>query len=149
MSRKDIFSAVVLLIFALAFGIQASMYPQGDLKRVGSGFFPLVLAVLLGFLSLLLLFVSLPHRQEKREFPWPQQWGGIVGVLVALFAYGFFLKSLGFSLATFLFSFGLLKYGYPEKWLLPFGWALATNFFYLLIFKVWLGTPFPTGVLGY
>lgn len=148
-SRKDFFSAVVLLVFALAFGLQASLYPLGDLKRVGAGFFPLVLAVLMGILSLLLFFVSWPHRQEKRKFPWPEQCWGIVSVLAALFAYGFFLKSLGFSVATFLFSFGLLKYGYPGKWVLPLGGALATTFFCLLIFKVWLGTPFPTGILGY
>ncbi len=149
MARKDIFSAVVLFVFALAYGLQASLFPLGDLKRVGPGFFPLVLAVLLGLLSLVLFLVSLPHRNEKRGFPWPQQWGGVVSVLVALFAYGFFLKSLGFSLATFLFSFGLLKYGYPEKWFLPLAGALATTLFCLVIFKVWLGTPFPTGIIGY
>lgn len=149
MARKDIFSAVVLFVFALAFGLQASLFPLGDLKRVGPGFLPLVLAVLLGLLSLILFLVSLPHRNKKRVFPWPEQWGGIVSVLVALFAYGFFLRSLGFSLTTFLFSFGLLKYGYSEKWLLPLGGALATTLFCLLIFKVWLGTPFPTGIIGY
>jgi len=149
MTAKDIFSAVVLLIFALAFGLQAGLYPFGDLKRVGPGFLPLVLAVLLGLLSLILFLVSLPHRKEKKGFPWPEQWVGMVSVLVSLFAYGLFLKSLGFSLTTFLFSFALLKYGYPKKWLFPLGGALATTVFCLLVFKVWLGTPFPTGIIGY
>jgi hypothetical protein len=149
MSRKDIFSAVAFLVFSLAFGLQTCMYPLGDLKRVGPGFFPLVLAILLGLLSLILFLVALPHREEKKKSPWPEQWGGVVGVLLSLFAYGFLLQYLGFTLTTFLFSLTLLKYGYPGKWLWPIGGALATTFFTLLIFKVWLGTPFPTGIIGY
>ena len=149
MSRKDIFSAAVLLTFALAFGVQASMYPLGELKRVGAGFFPLVLAVLLGLLSLVLFLVSLPHRHDRKKISWPAQWGGIISVLVALFAYGFLLKYLGFPLTTFLFSLFLLKFGYPGKWLLPLGGALATMIFTFLIFKAWLGTPLPAGIIGF
>jgi hypothetical protein len=149
MSRKDLFSAVALFVFSLAFGLQTSRYPLGDLKRVGPGFFPLVLAVLLGILSLILFLGSFPHRRAETTISWPEQWGGIVGVLIALFAYGFLLNYLGFSLTTFLFSLCLLKYGYPRKWFLPFAGALATTLLGLLIFQIWLGTPFPAGIIGF
>jgi putative tricarboxylic transport membrane protein len=149
MSRRNRFSAVALVVFSLAVGLKASTFPLGDLKSIGPGFFPLVLAALLEFLSLGLLFSSLTGREEKDPPKWPDRWAGIVIVLAALFAYGFLLKSLGFSLSTFLFSLALLKYGYPREWLIPLGGALATTVFTLVIFKYWLGTPFPAGWVGF
>ena len=149
MSRRDRFSAVALLVFALAVGLKASTFPLGNLKSVGPGFFPLVLAALLGLLSLVLLISSFTSLEEKDAPRWPARWTGVVSVLVALFAYGFLLKFLGFSLTTFLFSLALLKYGYPKGWVIPLGGALATTFFTLVIFKYWLGTPFPVGWVGF
>ena len=149
MSRRDRFSAVALLVFALAVGLKASTFPLGNLKSVGPGFFPLVLAALLGLLSFVLLISSFTSLEEKDRPTWPARWTGVVSVLAALFAYGFLLKFLGFSLTTFLFSLALLKYGYPKGWVIPLGGALATAFFTLVIFKYWLGTPFPAGWVGF
>jgi hypothetical protein len=149
MSRRDRFSAVALLVFSLAVGFKAGTFPLGNLKSIGPGFFPLVLAALLGILSLVLLISSLTNPEEKEPVKWPERWTGVVSVLGALFAYGFLLKSLGFSLSTFLFSLALLKYGYPKEWVIPVGGALATTFFTLVIFKYWLGTPFPAGWVGF
>jgi putative tricarboxylic transport membrane protein len=149
MSRRDRFSAVALVVFSLAVGFKASTFPLGNLKSIGPGFFPLVLAALLGLLSLGLLVSSLAGREEKEPAKWPDRWAGIVIVLAALFAYGFLLKFLGFSLSTFLFSLALLKYGYPKGWWTPLGGALATTFFTLVVFKYWLGTPFPAGWVGF
>ena len=149
MQKRNIFSALGLLAFSLAVGLKAATFPLGDLRRIGPGFFPLVLASLLGILSLALLLSSLEKREEGVPSHWPRRWLGIVSVLAALFAYGFFLKFLGFSLATYLFSLVLLKYGYPDKWMIPLGGALATTLFALLVFKYWLGTPFPGGWMGF
>jgi hypothetical protein len=149
MSRRDRFSAVALLVFALAVCFKAGTFPLGNLKSIGPGFFPLVLAALLGILSLILLISSSTNPEGKVPPRWPERWTGIVSVLASLFAYGFLLKFLGFSLTTFLFSLALLKYGYPKGWGIPLGGALATTFFTLLIFKYWLGTPFPAGWVGF
>ena len=149
MSRRDRFSAIALLVFALAVGLKAGTFPLGNLKSVGPGFFPLVLAGLLGLLSLVLLISSLTSPEEKEPPRWPDRWTGVVCVLAALFAYGLLLKFLGFSLSTFLFSLALLKYGYPKEWVIPLGGALATTFFTLVVFRYWLGTPFPAGWIGF
>jgi hypothetical protein len=149
MSRRDRFSAIALLVFALVVGIKAGTFPLGNLKSVGPGFFPLVLATLMGILALILLIGSLVSAEDKAPPQWPHRWAGIISVLAALFAYGFLLKFLGFSLSTFLFSLALLKYGYPGEWLIPLGGASATTFFTLLVFKYWLGTPFPAGWVGF
>jgi len=149
LSRWNTISAVILLVFSFCVGLKASTFPLGDLKRVGPGFFPIVLSSLMGLLSLLFLITSCMKRADQGRIHWPKQWFGIGAVLFSLFAYGFLLKILGFSLTTFLFSLGLLKYGYPGKWVIPFGGAVATTFFTLLIFRYWLGTPFPTGWIGY
>jgi len=149
MHKRNILSALALLAFSLAVGLKAATFPFGDLRRIGPGFFPLVLASLLGILSLALFLSSLGKREVGVPPRWPRQWLGIASVLLGLFAYGFFLKFLGFSLTTFLFSLAFLKYGYPGKWIIPLGGALATTLFSFLVFKYWLGTPFPGGWIGF
>jgi hypothetical protein len=73
----------------------------------------------------------------------------MVIVVGAILAYAYLLSYLGFFLTTFLFSFSFFKYGYPNKWLLPLGGALGTASFAMLIFRIWLGTPFPQGIWGF
>jgi hypothetical protein len=149
MFRRDSFVAIILFIFSLGVGIQASRYPIGSgLKRVGPGFFPLVIAILLGALSVALLVKSIIHSEKGDKPIWPEQFLSLIVIMVAVFAYGFLLEYLGFPLNTFLFSFALFKYEYPHKWLLPFIGGLTTSIFSFFIFKMWLNVSFPHGILG-
>ena len=149
MRNRDSYSAIVLFALALAIGIQASRFPIGSLKSVGPGFLPLVLAVLLGFLSAVLFVGALRHGNGRSKFNWPERWLGMSMVLLAILAYGFFLKNLGFLFSTFLVSFVLFKYSDPKRWLRPLVEASATTIFNLLVFRIWLGIPLPTGLIGY
>ena len=141
MRNRDSYSAIVLFALALAIGIQASRFPIGSLKSVGPGFLPLVLAVLLGFLSAVLFEITNINEALVRL--------GMSMVLLSILAYGFFLKNLGFLFSTFLVSFVLFKYSDPKRWLRPLVEASATTIFNLLVFRIWLGIPLPTGLIGY
>jgi putative tricarboxylic transport membrane protein len=149
MRNQDSYSAIALFVLALAVGIQASRFPIGSLKSVGPGFLPLVLAVLLGFLSVALFVGSLRSGKGGSTFKWPERWLGMSMVLLAILAYGFFLKNIGFLFSTFLIAFVLFKYSDPGRWLRPLVEATATTIFNLLVFKIWLGIPLPTGLIGY
>ena len=149
MHNRNSYSAIALFVLALAIGIQASRFPIGSLKSVGPGFLPLVLAVLLGFLSAGLFVGSLRRGKEGSKFDWPERWLGMSMVLLTILAYGFSLKNLGFLFSTFLVAFVLFKYSDPGRWLRPLVEATATTLFNLLVFRIWLEIPLPTGLLGY
>lgn len=139
-----------MAVFALALAERASHYPFGkSLKASGPGFFPFVLCVILALLSIGLVFVSLARKEKSPKFIWPERKAGIVVVLAAILSYGLLLEPLGFTLTTFLFAFGLFKFGYPSRWFLPLAGAAATSLSTMLLFRIWLGTPFPTGILGF
>lgn len=148
MLHRDVCSAVILLLLALATGLQALRFPLGNLKKVGPGFFPIVLSVALGCLSFALLIKGLCSR-EKERVKWPAQWTAIILVLVAVFAYSFLLKPLGFLLATLLFTFSVFKLADPGRWAIPLLGSVTTTGLSLLLFKVWLAIPLPRGFMGY
>ena len=149
MRGRDKYSAIGFLVFAVFIGVQASRFPFGSLRRVGPGFFPLVLALLLGVLSLA-LFIKAIHSQEKK-IDWPDRQGAIALALVvaAIFGYSLLLKPLGFLLTTLLFSLVVYKFSDLRGRFRPIIASLIATFASILFFKIWLGIPFPAGVLGY
>lgn len=53
MNNKQLLRGIFLMIFALAFGIEASTYRLGLLSRPGAGFFPLMVSSLLFLIGLI------------------------------------------------------------------------------------------------
>jgi len=150
MRHRDLYTGIGFLAFAIAVGVQASRYPFGSLRRVGPGFFPLVLALLLGVLSLT-LFLKAMHRKETNGIEWPGRDAGVALALVvaAIFAYSLLLKPLGFLLTTLLFCFVVYRFSDPRGKFRPFIASVVATFLSFLFFRIWLGIPFPTGLLGY
>jgi putative tricarboxylic transport membrane protein len=150
MRHRDVYTAVGFLALAIAFGIQASQFPFGSLRRVGPGFFPLVLALLLGGLSLA-LFLKTIRKEETTRIEWPRRQSGLILtlVVVAIFGYSLLLKPFGFLLTNLLFCFGVYKLSDPKRTFGPFIASLIATFLSIVFFKVWLGIPFPRGFLGY
>lgn len=148
MRHRDGISAVFFLVLALVMGLQAVRFPMGGLRRVGPGFFPLLLAIFLGLLSLILLVNTLRSGATLR-IKWPARWTGLVLIVTALFVYAFLLNPLGFLTTTFLFTFAVFKYADPGRSLVPLAGSLLTTGLSFVIFRVWLAIPFPSGYLGY
>jgi putative tricarboxylic transport membrane protein len=150
MRDRDKYCGIGFLIFAIFIGVQASRFPFGSLRRVGPGFFPLVLALLLAVLSLT-LFIKAMRRQEAKPIDWPGRQAALaLGLVVAaVFGYSLLLNPLGFLLTTLLFCLVVYKFSDPYGRFGPIVASLIATFASILFFKVWLGIPFPTGVLGY
>ena len=152
MHRSDSACAVVLLSFALFVCYQAGRYPLGTIGKIGPGFLPLYLGILLAALAVIILLRSLFAATETGTPAWKgitvRKILRVASVLLCTAAYTFFLNKLGFLVATFLFTLILLKIAESYSWLasvLIAGIASAGNF---LIFRVWLQGQFPKGWLG-
>jgi len=73
-SQKDFFSGLMFLVVGAAFAWGATSYSVGTGARMGPGYFPLLLGVLLAILGGVVMFYSLvvetPNGDKVRSFAW-------------------------------------------------------------------------------
>ncbi len=58
-SQKDFFAGLMFTIVGIAFAWGATTYSVGTGARMGPGYFPLMLGILLGILGIIVIFTSL------------------------------------------------------------------------------------------
>lgn len=97
----------------------AGHYDIGSLRRMGPGFFPVALGVLLAVLGLLITLPAL--RLHPKTEPQPFAWREALGVIAALLLFGLLLNRLGL-LATTALSVLIASAVAPRKGL---GWRLV------------------------
>ena len=156
MKNKDFWGSIVFLVVAGVLFTYSSTYPvkEGGIAVLNPGFYPKLLSVILGVLSVALLVTSLRN---------PVQQKGSAGVLkskkaiflfsITLFLlvlYPFLLDLLGFASSSFIFIFFLIFFLTEDAkkklfFILPMSLALSLLMF--VIFKVILKIPFPSGIL--
>src|SRR5512140_1168171 len=66
-SEKDFFSGLMFVAVGVAFGIGATTYTIGEGARMGPGYFPLMLGVLLAGLGAFIVFESLVAETTDGE----------------------------------------------------------------------------------
>lgn len=64
---RDVWSALLVFTIGIATTIGSFNYPIGSLSRMGAGYFPLVLGVILTFLSILIFFQNKNLDENKIE----------------------------------------------------------------------------------
>ena len=106
-SQKDFFSGLMFLVVGIAFAWGATTYNIGEGARMGPGYFPLVLGILLAAMGGFIIFESLVVETEDGE-------------PIGAFAW----KPLGFIIAANLL-FGILLGGLPSIGLPAMGMIIA------------------------
>ncbi|WP_296511041.1 tripartite tricarboxylate transporter TctB family protein, partial [Rhodoferax sp.] len=66
-SQKDFFSGLMFIVVGGAFAIGANGYTIGTGARMGPGYFPLVLGVLLAILGVAITFTSMVVETEDGD----------------------------------------------------------------------------------
>ena len=93
-SQKDFFSGLMFLVVGGGFALGATSYSVGTAARMGPGYFPLLLGVLLAILGAFVLFFSLvverPDNDPVGSFAWPP----ILYVLGSNISFGVMLVGL-------------------------------------------------------
>ena len=93
-SQKDFFSGVMFSVVGIAFAWGATTYNVGDGARMGPGYFPLMLGVLMTFLGLLMMFNALVVETEGGDRIGKWAWKPICYILGANLAFGVLLGGL-------------------------------------------------------
>jgi len=123
----------------------------GTLRDPGSGFMFFWVGMIMIGLSLSILVRAVKKTAVAGELKalWTEiRWKKIVSVLVALFLYAYAFTSLGFILTTILLLIFLFKSIEPQRWSWAILGAIISTLAAYGVFRLWLGSQLPRGLLG-
>ena len=93
-SQKDFYSGLMFMLIGGGFAWGATSYSVGTGARMGPGYFPLLLGILLAVLGAAILFYSLVEHTEDGEPVGKFAWRPIVFILGANLVFGVLLAGL-------------------------------------------------------
>ena len=93
-SQTDFFSGVMFTAVGAAFAIGATTYNVGNGARMGPGYFPLMLGVLLGILGAIIIFQSMVVETSDGSPIGKWAWKPLIFVIGANLAFGVLLGGL-------------------------------------------------------
>ena len=112
---KDFWSGVMFAAVGFAFAIivQVYDYPMGTASRMGAGYFPFVLGLMLGILGLVIVGESLVTKGGPID---KLAWRPLIWVLSAFVIFGLTAKPLGLVIAIVLLVMISSYGGHEFKW---------------------------------
>ena len=111
-SQKDFFSGLVFMVVGIAFAWGATSYTIGEGARMGPGYFPLMLGVLLTAIGVFVTFQALVVETEDGEKIGSAAWKPLLFIIGANVLFGVLLV-------------GLPKFGIPAMGLIVAIFALT------------------------
>ena len=90
-SQKDFFAGLLYFAVGVAFAWGATNYNIGDGARMGPGYFPLMLGILLACIGAFVLFESLVVETEDGEKVGSIAWKPLFFIILANFLFGILL----------------------------------------------------------
>jgi hypothetical protein len=135
---KDFFAGILFIIIAGVFASQLRELPIGSAFRMGPGYFPMLVAGLLGALGLVIMVGGLRAKGEPISYV---PWRGLLLIVVPVVFFGLTLKGLGFvpSLAITVFATTLASVHW-NLWTALINTAVLTLSSWLIFIKA-LGLP--------
>jgi len=143
--KRDYYAGGLMLLLGVGAAVTGSGYKFGTLARMGPGFMPVVLGVVLAFLGILIAGTALASSEpdDKKFMPDNPQWFGwaciIAGpiMFIILGHYGGMIPAI-FS-CVFVSALGDKTASYKSSLIL----AAGVTVFGVLLFHYLLNIPFP------
>ena len=93
-SQKDFFSGLLFVCVGVAFAWGATTYNVGQGARMGPGYFPLMLGIVLALIGAVVLFTSLVVEVEGGDKIGKWAWRPLFFIILANLAFGVLLAGL-------------------------------------------------------
>lgn len=90
-SQKDFFAGLMFMSIGIAFAWGATTYNVGNGARMGPGYFPLMLGILLAFIGCLITFKATTVETQDGDKIGKWAWKPLFFILAANFAFGILL----------------------------------------------------------
>jgi putative tricarboxylic transport membrane protein len=150
MKQRNLVSGIILLALAIATLVETNKLEIGTLLSPQTGFFPFILAILLGILSLILLGQAITEKDERKVPSWVSSggWKTLSLTLGGLLFFAIFFERLGYLVSTFLLISLLVGAIGKRKWWLVILFAFLSTLISYLIFGILLKTELPAGIMG-
>jgi putative tricarboxylic transport membrane protein len=145
--RPDALSGLALLLVAVFAWAAARDLPLGTLHQPGAGFFPKILAVLVGALAAILIVRGALLAAPSVGGLWPEHSGllRVALMLGALLGYVGILEPIGYVLSTAGLFVVLLRWVGRQSWPMTALVAVAASVGSYLFFARWLLVSLPAG----
>jgi putative tricarboxylic transport membrane protein len=152
LNRDEIIGGIVIFLFGAVATLLSLSMPIGSFRKSGTGMFPLILGMLLMFLSglyLLRLFLKTRAIGEKSLIG---EISGSPKQLILFFAtivlVTLFFNRFGYLLSSFLLMLVLLRILGVRRWRFNLPLSLITAIACYFLFVQWLKIPLPKGFIG-
>lgn len=140
--NKDYYGGVLMILLGLGTALKGANYQVGTLARMGPGFFPAAIGVLLAFTGILIAMGGIGKTRDDTEKGLPPEWRGwicIVGSVIAFIVLGMYTGLLPATFAiVFISALGdrkntikaaaLLSLAMTAIAVIVFWWALQLQF---------------------
>ncbi len=146
--KIDQISGLVLVALAVYVCVHVFIaLPVGSHHRPGPGYFPLLLAAILGVCGIIVFF-SGRSSESFRSLTWPGLRQAFFIALCCLFAV-YAIEPLGYMLTIFFILLFLVLIVERNKWWVAILLSFALAFGTYVVFRNFLSVPLPEGVLGF
>ena len=143
--KRDYYAGGLMLLLGLGAAVTGTGYKFGSLARMGPGFMPVVLGMVLAFIGLLIAGTALAssERDDSKFLPNNPQWFGwlcIIGgpiLFIILGEYGGMIPAV--FACVFVCALGDKSATYKSSAIL----AAGVTVFVVLLFHYMLSIPFP------
>lgn len=131
-SQKDFFAGVMFTVVGVAFAWGATTYNVGSGARMGPGYFPLMLGIVMAFIGLIIMFTGLTVETATGDPIGKWAWRQVFFILGANLAFGILLGGLpsfgipAMGLIIAIYALVLIAAQAGSKHALPSVLALAT-----------------------
>ena len=123
-SQKDFYGGLMFLVMGIAFAWGATTYNVGDASRMGPGYFPLLLGIILAALGALVIFNSLVVETEGGDKIGKWAWRPLCYIIAANLLFGVLLGGLpsinlpamGLIVAIYVLTFVASRADVVSKW---------------------------------
>jgi putative tricarboxylic transport membrane protein len=140
----------ILMVFGLAVALGSLSYQFGSFANPGAGFLPFFAGAIIAVLSAVTFFQNLKKRFRPLGELWKGvQWQRPALVSACLLIYAFFMRDLGFVISTFIVMTCFFRVLEPPNWKVTLAAAATTTIAFVLVFRIWLSTQLPRGLLGF
>jgi putative tricarboxylic transport membrane protein len=154
MERLDRWSALFWFAVSVAVCVHSVRLDVGSFREPGVGFLFFWTGVVLGGLSLLLLFKSLQAEKKGGDKDsWKSfreiNWLKVGAVLTGLVVYALLFEWVGALVSTAVFMGVLMQTIEPKKWYVVVSLSVVSSLSTYVLFKVLLNVRLPSGFLGF
>jgi hypothetical protein len=140
-SARDVLAGATFVVFGVAFAFGATSYAIGDPVRMGPGYFPLIVGIMLSIVGIVIALKPFPE-DDAGPISGPP-WRALVLIVGAFVVFGLTVRGLGLAPSTFV-AVAMASFSTPQM-RLPTALALsfALTVISVLVFAYGLSLRLP------